>query len=83
MKEFILLTDPYNSSSVNALKVGTWNQELAQRPRRSAVYCLAPMVCPTCFLIKPKIISPQIQTPRRGWALPHQSVIKEVPNRVD
>lgn len=78
MKGFILLTDPYNSSSVNALKAGTWNQESAQRPRRSAIYCLAPIVCSTCFLIKTQ---DHQSTNPKGLCHPHQSVI--IPSMVD
>jgi len=37
------------------------------------------LACSACFLIEPRTISPGMAPCTMGWALPHQTLFKEVP----
>jgi len=45
----------------------------------SASYWLATPRCSACFLIEPRTSSPGVELLTMGWALPHQSLVKEMP----
>jgi hypothetical protein len=67
------------SQKRNSNRSGTWRQELMQRPRGSAVYCLVLHgLLRLHFLIGPRTTSTGIAAPTMGWALPHQSLIKKM-----
>lgn len=59
-----------------------------QRLNRGAVYWLIPVVCLACFLIEPRITTPDMALPTTGWAysninledLPQVSVMEVVPH---
>lgn len=61
----------------NPNRVRTWQQELMQKPLRSAVYRVSPHGLLVCFLIVLKATRPGVALPRVNLALPYQSSTKK------
>ena len=57
------------SQDRNSSRVGTWRQELMQRPWRGLLTSLHPLACSACFLLKPRTVCPGMALPMMGWAL--------------
>jgi hypothetical protein len=70
------------SQDWNSTKAGTWRQELMQRPWRNAAYWLAPHGLLILLSTKPRTTSPGVVPPTMDWALPHQSLIKKIINKL-
>jgi hypothetical protein len=63
-KEFIWLTFLGNKPSLREVRVGTWREELMQRPWKSAAYLLA-----SHGLLR--ITSPGVDLPTMGFPISH------------
>jgi hypothetical protein len=66
----MLLFITKGSQDWNSHRVGTWRQELMQRPWRVLLTGLLPLTCSTYFLIESRTTSPGMAPPTMSWALP-------------
>lgn len=82
-EKFLHLISLY-SPSLKKFRVGTWMQELRQKPWRehslwaSSYYLtqFASSACSVCFIKPLRTISPGLSPHQGSWTLPHQSWIK-------
>ena len=75
---FTLLFITEGSQSRNSSRAGIWGQKLMQGPQRVLLTGLLLMACSACFLIESRTTSPGMAPPTMGWALPCQSLIREM-----
>lgn len=69
------ITEACHGRNPNRLR--TWQQELMQKPLRSAVYRVSPHGLLVCFLIVLKATRPGVAQPRVNLAPPYQSSTKK------
>jgi hypothetical protein len=64
----------------NSNRLGMWEQELVQRPWRGATYWLDPHgLLSLLFYRTQELRCPETPPPTMGWALPHRSLLRQMP----
>ena len=70
------------SQDWNSHRVGTWRQELMQRPWRNAAYWLTPHRLLSLLSQRTQDHQPRVVLLIMGWALPHRLLIKKMPYKL-